>query len=203
MALVFVDRPGRFIDADAVLTDNFGGAAEAAEHLAAAGHRRIGLIGDLPDLYTASERRRGFEAGLARHDLALDPALVRVSLAGAGDVAGAGDAYEITRELLLGDDPPTAIFTSQSLITIEAVRALHDLGLERSIALVGFDDIVLGGVVQPGLTVLAQDPAGLGRAAAALLFSRLDGFDGPTREIVLAPRLIARGSGELPAPVAA
>jgi LacI family transcriptional regulator len=203
MALVFVDRPGRFIDADAVLTDNFGGAAEAAEHLAAAGHRRIALIGDLPDLYTASERRRGFEAGLARHDLALDPALVRVSLAGAGDVAGAGDAYEITRELLLGDDPPTAIFTSQSLITIEAVRALHDLGLERSIALVGFDDIVLGSVVQPGLTVLAQDPAGLGRAAAALLFSRLDGFDGPTQEIVLAPRLIARGSGELPAPVAA
>jgi len=45
--------------------------------------------------------------------------------------------------------------------------------------------------------VLAQDPAGLGRAAAELLFSRLDGNEDPTQQVVLAPALIARGSGEL------
>ena len=48
-------------------------------------------------------------------------------------------------------------------------------------ALVGFDDIVLADAVSPGLTVVAQDPGGLGRAAAELLFERLDGFDGPSR----------------------
>jgi LacI family transcriptional regulator len=197
MALVFVDRPGRFIDADAVLTDNAGGAAQAVDHLVAAGHRRIAFLGDRPDLYTARERLRGFESALARHGLALHPQHVRHTL------ARATDAYEVTRELLLGDDAPTAMFTSQNLITIDAVRALHDLGLQRTVALVGFDDVVLGDVVEPGLTVLEQDPTQLGRAAAELLFSRLDGGGGPTREIVLAPRLIARGSGELPVPVAA
>ncbi len=191
MALVFVDRPGRFIDADAVLTDNAGGASAAVDHLVAAGHRRIGFLGDRPALYTAGERLRGFEAALARHGLALDPALVRHT------ATRAADAYDATRELLLGQDPPTAIFTSQNLITIDAVRAIHDLGQARSVALVGFDDVVLGDVVKPGLTVLAQDPAGLGRAAAELLFARLDGFDGPSRQIVLAPTLIARGSGEV------
>jgi LacI family transcriptional regulator len=90
------------------------------------------------------------------------------------------------------------VFTSQNLITIDAVRALHDLGLARSVALVGFDDVVLGDVVEPGLTVLAQDPVGLGRTAAQLLFLRLDGEEGPSQQIVLTPRLIARGSGELP-----
>jgi LacI family transcriptional regulator len=194
MALVFVDRPGRFIDADAVLTDNAGGATTAVEHLVAAGHRRIGFLGDRPELYTAAERLRGFETALARHGMALDPALVRHTL------TRAADAYETTRELLLGPDPPTAVFTSQNLITIDAVRAIHDLGLERSVALVGFDDVVLGDVVEPGLTVLAQDPGGLGRVAAELLFARLDGFDGPSREIVLEPTLVARGSGELPPP---
>jgi LacI family transcriptional regulator len=194
MALVFVDRPGRFIDADAVLTDNAGGAATAVEHLVAAGHRRIGFLGDRPELYTAAERLRGFETALARHGMALDPALVRHTL------TRAADAYETTRELLLGPDPPTAVFTSQNLITIDAVRAIHDLALERSVALVGFDDVVLGDVVEPGLTVLAQDPGGLGRVAAELLFARLDGFDGPSREIVLEPTLVARGSGELPPP---
>jgi LacI family transcriptional regulator len=195
MALVFVDRPGRFIDADAVLTDNFGGAAQAVDHLLAAGHRRIGFLGDRPTLYTAAERLRGFEAALARNGVGFDPSLVRHTL------ARAADAFETTRELLLGDDPPTAVFTSQNLITIDAVRAIHDLGLQRSVALVGFDDIVLADVVEPGLTVIAQDPKGLGRAAAEMLFSRLDGFDGPSQEIVLAPTLIARGSGELPVAV--
>ena len=46
-------------------------------------------------------------------------------------------------ELLQGNDPPTALFTSQNLITIGAVRALHSLGLHEQVALVGFDDIVL------------------------------------------------------------
>jgi LacI family transcriptional regulator len=192
MALVFVDRPGRFIDADCVLTDNAGGAAAAVDHLVAAGHRRIGFLGDRPDLYTAGERLRGFRSALERHGLRLDPSLVRHTL------TRAADAYDTTRELLLGAGAPTAIFTSQNLITIDAVRALHALGLERSVALVGFDDVVLGDVVSPGLTVLAQDPAALGRRAAELLFGRLDGFDGPTRQVVLAPTLIVRGSGELP-----
>jgi hypothetical protein len=29
------------------------------------------------------------------------------------------------------------------------------------------------------------------------MFSRLDGFDGPWQEIVLTPKLVGRGSGEL------
>jgi LacI family transcriptional regulator len=196
VAMVFVDRPGRFIDADAVLTDNAGGAALAVDHLVAAGHERIGFLGDRPDLYTAAERLRGFREALDRHGLDAGPALLRHTL------DRAADAYETTRELLLGSAPPTAVFTSQNLITIDAVRAIHDLGLQQRVALVGFDDVALADVVEPGLTVVAQDPHGLGRAAAELLFSRLDGFDGPSREIVLAPRLVARGSGELPAPVA-
>ncbi len=197
MAIVFVDRPGRFIDADAVLTDNAGGAARAVDHLVAAGHRRIAFVGDRPELYTARERLRGFQSALARHGLAAPAQLVRHTL------SRATNAYETMRELLQATDPPTAVFTSQNLITIDAVRALHDLGLQRAVALVGFDDVTLGDVVEPGVTVLAQDPAGLGRAAAELLFSRIDGFAGPSREIVLAPRLVARGSGELPAPVPA
>jgi LacI family transcriptional regulator len=194
VAIVFVDRPGRFIDADAVLTDNAGGAELAVSHLVAAGHQRIAFLGDRPDLYTATERLRGFRAALERHGLASDPALVRHTL------DRAADAYETTRELLLGPAPPTAVFTSQNLITIDAVRAIHDLGLQDSVALVGFDDVVLADVVRPGLTVVTQDPQGLGRAAAKLLFSRLDGFDGPSQEIVLAPKLLGRGSGELPSP---
>ena len=72
VALVFVDRPPRFLDADTVVTDNAGGARAAVEHLLAAGHRRIGFLGDRPDVYTAAERLRGYRETLARHGLAED-----------------------------------------------------------------------------------------------------------------------------------
>jgi LacI family transcriptional regulator len=197
MALVFVDRPGRFIDADAVLTDNAGGAEQGVAHLIAAGHRRIAFLGDRPEIHTAAERLRGYERAHAAHGVTVDAALVRHT------ITRGSDAYETTRALLVSDAPPSAIFTSQNLITIDAVRALHALGLQERIALVGFDDVTLADVVAPGLTVIAQDPAELGRQAAGLLFARLDGDDAPSRELVVAARLIQRGSGELPAPAPA
>jgi LacI family transcriptional regulator len=191
VALVFVDRPPRFLDADTVVTDNHGGARAAVEHLLELGHRRIGFLGDRPDVHTAAERLRGYRETLARHGVEEDLGLIRHP-----QFRGV-DAYETTCELLRGNDAPTALFTSQNLITIGAVRALHSLGLHEQVALVGFDDIVLADAVSPGLTVVAQDPGGLGRAAAELLFERLDGFDGPSRRVELPTRLIPRGSGEL------
>lgn len=193
VALVFADRPPGFIDADAVVSDNAGGARAAVSHLIAAGHRRIGFLGDRPEVFTASERLRGYREALAAHGLEVEPALVRHPLAG-----GAG-AYATTRALLTGARPPTALFTGQNLITVGAVRALHELGLQHEIALVGFDDVLLADVVEPGITVVAQDPLTLGRRAAELLFSRLDGHQDPWQRVVVPTALIERGSGELAA----
>src|SRR5829696_8676300 len=191
LALAFVDRPPRFIDADAVVSDNAGGARVAVEHLIAAGHRRIGFLGDRPDVFTAAERLRGYREALANHGLQEDLELVRHP--GFRGV----DAYETTCRLLDGKDPPTAVFAGQNLISMGAVRAVHSRGLQHEVAVVSFDDIPLADVIQPGVTVIAQDPHALGRSAAELLFSRLDGYDGPTRRVVIPTRLIQRGSGEL------
>jgi LacI family transcriptional regulator len=190
--LVFVDRPPHLIDADAVVSDNAGGASMAVAHLIAAGHRRIGFLGDRPELYTAAERLRGYRQALARHGIDEDPALVRYP----HHEGVSADAA--TRELLLGPDPPSALFTSQNLITISAVAALHELGRQHTVAHVGFDDVELAGVVDPGVSVVAQDPVALGHHAAELLLSRLDGHDGTVRKVVVPTKLIERGSGELP-----
>jgi LacI family transcriptional regulator len=192
VALAFVDRPPNFLDADAVVSDHAGGARTAVEHLIAAGHRRIGFLGDRPEVFTAAERLRGYRETLAQHGLAEDLDLVRHPR-----FRGV-DAYQTTCELLGGSNPPTALFASQNLISIGAVRAVHDLGLQHELALVSFDDIVLADALDPGLTVVAQDPLTLGRTAAELVFSRLDGYDGPTRHVVVPTELIERGSGELP-----
>ena len=195
-ALVFVDRPPRFFDADAVVSDNAGGARMAVEHLLAAGHRRIALLGDRGSIFTAAERRRGYRQTLA------DAGLARAALERM-DIVDTPSAERIARELLTAPDPPTALFTGQNLITVGALRVLRELGLQHEVAVVGFDDLLLADMVQPGLTVVRQDPYELGRRAAELLFARLDGRDGPSRTEVVPTELVARGSGELRPPVRA
>jgi LacI family transcriptional regulator len=191
--LVFVDRPARWLEADAVVSDNAGGAAAAITHLFKAGHRRIALLGDRPELFTAAQRLAGYRTGLAAHGLEADDALIRLGL----DELGAEAA---TRDLLSLPDPPTALFSAQNFVSIGTLRALHELGRRESVAHVGFDDLSLSDLLRPALTVIAQDPYELGRAAAEVLFERLDGDDSPPRRIVLPTRLVVRGSGEIPAP---
>lgn len=191
LALAFVDRPPRFIDADAVVTDNAGGARAAVAHLIAAGHRRIAFLGDRPSVFTAAERRRGYRDALAAAGIPTEPALERVGLV---DSAAAERA---ARELLLAPEPPSAIFAGQNLITIGTMRALRQLGLQRDVALIGFDDVTLADMVEPGVTVVLQDAYELGRQAAELLFSRLGGFTGESRLIVVPTQLVPRGSGEI------
>lgn len=172
-AMVFVDRPPAFLDADSVLTDGHAGAREGIAHLIARGHRRIGYLGDLMTIATAAARYGGYEQELAGHGIRLDPRLVRL------EVHGIDRAEAAALELLSLPQRPTALFTSQNLLTIGGYRALRKLDLHHSVALVGFDDFLLADLLEPGITVIAQDPVAMGRSAAELLFRRIDSDQSP------------------------
>lgn len=190
VATVFVDRPAGKIDADVVLSDNCGGARDGVAHLIAHGHRRIGFIGDQPRIHTAAERLRGYRAAMADAGLPVQVSWVSLGSTAPDRVKAAADA------ILSGPEPVTAIFAGNNRVTVTVVRVLADL--DRQVALVGFDDIELADLLRPGLTVVAQDAAQLGRTAAERLFHRLDGAPDIPQRIELPTRLITRGSGELP-----
>jgi LacI family transcriptional regulator len=191
-ALVFVDRPASHLDADSIVSDNLGGAARAVAHLLERGHRRIGFLGDLLSISTAEERLRGYMQSLESAGIPLDHALVRTELRDPDAAARA------VQEMLALPDQPTAFFTGQNLLTIGGVHALRTAGRERDVALIGFDDISLADLLDPAISVVAQDPQAIGRAAADQLFSRLDGDTAPAVHRVIPVSLIARGSGEIP-----
>jgi LacI family transcriptional regulator len=193
-AVVCIDREARGLPADSVITTNRTGAAEGVGHLAAAGHRRIAFLGDLSSILTAGQRHEGYRDAMARHGLPVDPALVVHDLRDATAADGAATG------LLDRADPPTALFTAQNLITIGAVRALRRLRTEHAVAVVGFDDFPTADLLSPGITVVAQDPARMGRLAATLLFGRIDGEAAPPRAHVVPTTLVRRGSGEIPPP---
>ena len=78
-----------------------------------------------------------------------------------------------------------------------AIRALHQLGLQHSVALVGFDDLPLAELLNPGITVVAQDPARIGRIAAERLLARIEGNTDDGQIFEVETELRARGSGEI------
>jgi LacI family transcriptional regulator len=65
---------------------------------------------------------------------------------------------------------------------------------------VGFDDFPLADLLQPAVTVVAQDPFTMGHLAATLIFRRLDGEGWEPTTRLVPTRLIVRGSGEIPPP---
>jgi LacI family transcriptional regulator len=190
--VVFVDRAPHGFEADAVLTGNADGSAGAVKHLADRGHRRIAFLGDLSSIATARERFAGYHAAMAARGIAVPPGLVAKDLHSPESVAAA------VAGMLDGPDAPTALFTAQNNITVAAIRCLQERGLENEVALVGFDDFPLANLLRPGVTVMAQDAAAVGRQAAEILFARLAGDDSPVRTVTVRTRLLVRGSGEIP-----
>lgn len=181
--VVCVDRPARGLGVDTVTVDNRAGARRAVAHLLARGHTRIACLGDRYEIWTQAERHAGYLDALADHAVHADPALVRHGLRSHGGTRAALES------LWALPDPPTALFTSNDLITLGVLDAPAPAG---PVAVVGFDDLPLADRLSPPLTVVSQDPHALGATAADLLFARIDGDDSAPREVVLPTRLVIR-----------
>ena len=191
LPMVFIDRAPSLLDADVVLSNNRDGACDGVLHLLAHGHRSVGYLGDLTTISTAQERWEGYRDALRQHSIAVEPRLVRQ------DLRTIFQAEQAALEILGQDPPPTALFASQNLVTIGAIRALRQLGKHHEIALVGFDDFMLADLLEPAVSVIAQDPGRMGAVAAQTLFDRLGGEHSPSARHVIPTWLIERGSGEI------
>jgi LacI family fructose operon transcriptional repressor len=100
------------------------------------------------------------------------------------------------RAMLAGWSPPEAVLAANSLLLMGALRAARRAGLvvPQDLALAGFDNEPWTELVEPGLTVIEQPLAEIGRVAMALLFDRLRTPAAPARRVMLSGRCILRGS---------
>jgi LacI family transcriptional regulator len=190
MAIVAIDRHIVDLPTDSVVVDNEGASHEALTHLLRLGHRRIAIVGGPADTDTARERMRGYERALREAGVSVEPELVRP-----GDFRESA-GLSMTRQLLDLPDPPTAIFAVNNLTTIGVLGALRERGIEvpSSVSVVGFDDIPTAELLDPPLTVVQQPTYRVGVRAADLLIRRLREPDAAVKEVILAARLIVRGS---------
>lgn len=190
VAFVFADRAPQPLHADAVLSDHRAGTRQGIEHLLAGGHTRIAFLGDDLRIQTARDRYAGYCDVLTQAGLPIAPELVRT------DLRTAAAAREATIDLLR-TAAPTAIFAGQNLVLVGAIQALRRLDRQDRVALLGFDDLILADLLQPSVSVIAQQPDMIGHLAAQRLFARLDGDTAPPSARQVVTRLIPRGSAEI------
>src|SRR5690606_13708424 len=108
---------------------------------------------------TTTQRLDGGRRALRRRGLDLDSELV---MEGLHDEYGAAVA---TIRLLNSTAPPTAIFAARNEITTGVFRGLRAHGSLGRVALLGFDDFAHADLLDPAVTVIAQDPVAMGRLA--------------------------------------
>lgn len=179
-------RRGHFI-----VLDNGRAGRDLTRHLVSLGHRRIGFVGGLPNVSTASERLRGYREALRAAHMPDDPELIR------SGAFKAEEARLAAHDLLKLAARPTAIVAGNDLMALGVIQAAGDLSLRvpEDVAVVGFDDIEIAGHRAIQLTTMAQQKAEMGRLAVLGL---LDIIREPQRFLqqplqkVLAPTLVVR-----------
>lgn len=190
---VVLDARGDF-GLDVVRGDSYGGAVALTRLLLDLGHRRIALVNARRDNSTARDRFAGYARALQDAGIAVDEELVQW---------GPSLFYTIefgaraTEELLALADPPTAIFCGNDFVALGVLGALtaRRVQVPDEMAVVSFDGITL-----PFLTAVIQPAADMGQTAAAMLYERMQGYDGPPREHVVPIQLRISGSSGGPLP---
>lgn len=161
----------------------------ATARLTALGHRRVALLNGLPDMMFAQRRHQGYEAALKDIGIALDPALVR----GADMTEPYG--YSAARELLSGQDGPTAFLTSSLMVALGVNRAITELGLQlgKDISVITHDDALSflpnGGEI-PLFAATKSSVRMAGKRMAEMLIDQIEGRTvGPISELWEVPLL--------------
>jgi LacI family transcriptional regulator len=173
-----------------VRTCDSEGAAQAARHLSALGHKRIAHIHGPKSFRSAHERQAGFEAGLNESGLSLAPAMIAE---GSYTFESGQRAAE---RLLYASKRPTAIFAGNDEMAMGVYLAARKAGLRipEDLSIVGFDDTPVATRMWPPMTTVRLPIRDMGQRAAQLLLSADDDEDTEEDEITFVPEIVVRES---------
>lgn len=206
LPLVLVDGYAPAVRAPFISPDDRAAMELAITHLAALGHRRIGLALGPRRFVPVQRKIEGFQRGM-RQRLGLTAEecaeLIEHSLYTLEGGRAAGGA--------LLDRGVTAVVCASDMMALGTVRAARERGLRvpQEVSVVGFDDSPLIAFTDPPLTTVRKPVRAMGQAAVRALLEEIggahptqppDAADTPLHsEFVFLPELVVRGS-TAPAP---
>jgi LacI family transcriptional regulator len=187
MPCVIADRISAMDVYPSVATDNFDAAYQGAKYLLSLGHRQIALAVNTPRLWNSRERIAGFEHAMAERKAK-------------GDIRFVGMTVEEARISLEGlfreRERPSALFTSNNLVTLGALRALQNchIHVPSDMSLLAFDDFDWLSLLQPAVSAIRQPVDQIAVEAWRLMSHQIGKRPISTPHIRAGGQLIIRGS---------
>ncbi len=163
-SFVFVDRPAPYLDADSVTVDNRGGVQSCLDHLLQQKCKKIAIIADTTNIWTASERIEAFKQATFRSKL--DPKDIFIIT----NIHTSDEAALATRELLADHPEVDGIIATNDLIAMGVGQTTNLL--KQPVKVVSFDLFPTANLLN--IDTLDHDPKRLGRLSAELLLRRFE-----------------------------
>lgn len=169
--VVIIDRALKRVNYDTVLVDNMNASYDAVEQLITRGHRRIGIITGPQNIYTASERLKGYNRVHEDYSISVDKELIKY-----GNYKMNG-GYDLLKELLGIQNPPTAVFVTNYEMTLGAIMAINEdnIVIPDQLSIIGFDSLELTKIVKPKLSLVFQPLKEIGETAGEVIIKRIKG----------------------------
>jgi DNA-binding LacI/PurR family transcriptional regulator len=186
--VVLVGRRAALDTVDVVRTADDQGLGLVVDHLVGLGHDDIAHI-DGGRHTISADRRRGYRTAMRRNNEARH---VRILAGGTGEV----DGWRAAEELLRGDQLPTAVATFNDHCAVGLIDRLTRAGVvvPDAMSVAGYDNAPIAQYAAINLTTVSQEAPIQAHWAVRAAVERLEGVRQDTRESILEPRLIVRGS---------
>ncbi len=168
--VVLLDRYYENSSLSFVTANNFKGGYDATRMLLQSGHRKIACIQGAKDSMPNRERVKGYRHAMEEAGLGDSSIIV-------GNEFSVQNGYLSTKLLLLGKEPPTAIFALSNTIMLGSLKAVQEstLSIPKDISMISFDNNLYMDYLTPSITRVSQPVENMAKLAVKILCENLEG----------------------------
>lgn len=168
--VVCVDRLPEGFESDSVCVDDFGAAELGVKHLISQGHKDIAIFTGPLTLTNEQERLRGYRQALKDSGIRIRSGLIWSASFEREQIEAV-----CKRKLRQGKERPSALFTTNGVTGIGALRGLYQLGLStpEDIAFATIDELNAEDLFRPRITSVVQPTYEIGYRAVEVLLDRI------------------------------
>ncbi|MCM4170178.1 LacI family transcriptional regulator [Arenibacter sp. TNZ] len=191
---LFFDRHCDIDGISSVLIDDFQGGFDATEHLILNGCKNIGHFSGPQELAIYGNRQAGYIKALEKHNIPYRPELVlRSSLMEFDGAEGAKTLLSLPQKI-------DGLFSANDIAAIGAMKYFKNKGIRipDDIAIVGFSNEPISGIIDPSLTTIDQPGFQIGQISTKLLLEEINSSSKSTKgkTTILKSSLIERDSSK-------
>ncbi len=188
--LVVLNRDMENKDMYYVYVDEYLSAFKAVDYLIKSGHKKIAKIIGPEEFITSKQRYKGYIDALRKH---------KIDVSGNYSIQGSftpESGFRAMEQLLKLQDRPTAVFSSNDLMAVGALKACSSYGVRvpEDVSIVGFDDMDFSQYLIPSLTTIRKSRKTMGSKGAMMLLDRLNKKEMTERFCKLEADLVLRES---------